>query len=308
MAAQVVAQTNGIMPGVSVAAGRKGFKAEVDVLRERMRGLGLGHYELAAELGRRYRLRPRESYRLAWGWSLNHAAARFNALSARQGMDPQARAGMTGPHLCEHEHWPDRGRKPSVFTLLMMAQLYETDVLCLLDLADHENLAPQDRLTLGRRPQPQAGRPFTERLVTRMDECTLPPQELARLVLPSPAGPSNIADGAEDTSEHLADPPDRVLDVAAELAVIAETSAPEGKRAAQTSHMRDGADQRSAHARSLSLSLPYVPDRLVIEISDPAAYTRPTVTGQNTPSRLAGNSHSFRIRRVTDGTAADDRH
>jgi len=141
---------------VSVAAGRKGFKAELEDLRERMRNLGLGYDEIAGEISRRYRLRPRESYRLAWGWSLNHAAARFNALAAHEGTDPQARAGMTGPHLCEHERWPDGGRKPSVYVLLMLAQMYETDVLCLLDLADHENLSPQDRLTLIRLPQPPA--------------------------------------------------------------------------------------------------------------------------------------------------------
>lgn len=73
----------GTAPMVSVAAGRKGFEAELDDLRERMRKLGLGYDESAAEIGRRYRTRPRESCRLAWGWSLNHAAARFNALARK---------------------------------------------------------------------------------------------------------------------------------------------------------------------------------------------------------------------------------
>ena len=159
---------------MSVAAGRKGFKAELEDLRERMRKLGLGYDEIAGEIARRYRLRPRESYRLAWGWSLNHAAARFNALAAHEGTDPQARASMTGPHLCEHERWPDGGRKPSVYVLLMLAQMYETDVLCLLDLVDHENLAPQDRLTLIRLPQPPAETPFGRTLVPLMDERELP--------------------------------------------------------------------------------------------------------------------------------------
>ena len=35
--------------GASVAAGRKGFKAELDDLRERMRRLGLGYDEIAAD-------------------------------------------------------------------------------------------------------------------------------------------------------------------------------------------------------------------------------------------------------------------
>jgi len=74
-ATQAIARADGRLPDVSVAAGRKGFKAELDDLRERMRKLGLGYDEIAGEIARRYRLRPRESFRLAWGWSLNHAAA-----------------------------------------------------------------------------------------------------------------------------------------------------------------------------------------------------------------------------------------
>ena len=146
----------GARTGVPAAAGRKGFKAGLDDVRERMRSLGLGYDEIAAEVARRHRLRPRESYRLAWGWTQGHAAERFNALAAQQGTDPQARAGMTGPHLCEVEKWPDSSRKPSVYVLLTLAAMYQTDVLRLLDLADHENLAPEDRLALVRPAQPRA--------------------------------------------------------------------------------------------------------------------------------------------------------
>jgi hypothetical protein len=69
IAGQAIPCVNGITGDVSAAAGRKGFKAEIGDLRERMRGLGFGHDEIAAELARRYRVRPRESYRLAHGWS-----------------------------------------------------------------------------------------------------------------------------------------------------------------------------------------------------------------------------------------------
>ena len=55
---------------------------------------------------------------------------------------------MTGPHLCEIEKWPDSERKPSVYVLCLLAVVYHTDVLCLLDLADHESLPQQDRLVL----------------------------------------------------------------------------------------------------------------------------------------------------------------
>jgi transcriptional regulator with XRE-family HTH domain len=187
--------------GVSAAAGRKGFKAELDDLRERMRGLGFGYDEIAAEIARRHRVRPRQSYRLARGWTLNHAAERFNALAARQGADPQARAGMTGAHLCEYEQWPASERKPSVHVLLALARLYDTDALCLLDLADHESLAPKDRLALIRPQQPPAA---------------------------------------------LAEPAAR------------KETGPRGHAA-------------RAEALGLSLSLPFAPGRLVIEISGPAA-------------------------------------
>jgi hypothetical protein len=198
-AGQAVARVDDSVPRVSVAAGRTGFKAELDDLRERMRQQGLGYDEIAGEIARRYRLRPRESYRLAYGWTLEHAAARFNALAAQEGTDPQARAGMTGPHLCERERWPSGGRKPSVYVLLMLAQMYETDVLRLLDLADHENLAPQDRLTLT-------------------------------------------------------------------ALVESETRVREEKRAIPRGH---APGQPSAGTEGLSLSLPYVPGRLVIEVSAP---------------------------------------
>jgi hypothetical protein len=50
---QAVARTDGKFPDVSVAAGHKGFKAELDGLRDRMRSLGFHHDEIAAEIGRR---------------------------------------------------------------------------------------------------------------------------------------------------------------------------------------------------------------------------------------------------------------
>lgn len=59
---QAVARTDGKFPDVSVAAGHKGFKAELDGLRDRMRGLGFHYDEIAAEIGRRYRTRLRDTY------------------------------------------------------------------------------------------------------------------------------------------------------------------------------------------------------------------------------------------------------
>ena len=49
----------------------------------------------------------------------------------------------------------------------MLAEIYETDVLCLLDLADHESLPQQDRLVLMRRPR--AATPFGETVVALVE-------------------------------------------------------------------------------------------------------------------------------------------
>jgi transcriptional regulator with XRE-family HTH domain len=253
-------------PHVPATAGRKGRRAELDEMRERMRRLGLGHDETAAEIARRYRVRPRESYRLAHGWTLGHAAERFNAIAAQQGTDPHARASMTGPHLCEHEGWPAGGRKPSVYVLLTLAQLYETEVLCLLDLADHENLDPKDRLALIRpQRQPQAAGPFGERLIALTDQRGLSLRETARRVPCNPSTLSKIVHGDRGASEQLAARLDTVLDAGGELAALAEPPARPDKRAEPRAHAA------RADTDGLSLSLPFVPGRLLIEISGPAA-------------------------------------
>jgi transcriptional regulator with XRE-family HTH domain len=255
----------GPVPDVSAAAGRKGFKAELDDVRERMRRLGFGYDEIAAEIARRHRVRPRQSYRLAWGWTLNNAAERFNALAARQGTDPQARAGMTGAHLSEYEQWPRSERKPSVYALVTLARLYDTDALCLLDLADHESLDPKDRLTLIRPQRPRAAGPFGEKLVALMDQRGLSLREVARRVPCSPSHLSKIAHGGKGVSEQLAALVDRVLDAGGELAALAEP--PARKETEPRGHVP------RADAHGLSLSLPFVPGRVLIEISDPAADT-----------------------------------
>ena len=48
-----------------------------------MLGLGMSRVEIAAEMARRYKLRPRAAWRTAWGWTLEEAAERFNAVRAR---------------------------------------------------------------------------------------------------------------------------------------------------------------------------------------------------------------------------------
>jgi transcriptional regulator with XRE-family HTH domain len=172
--------STGTVPRVSAGVRRKGFKAEMDGLRDRMRGLGFSYDEIAAEVARRYQVRPRQAYRLAWGWTQDQAAARFNELAAGEGTDPDGRASMTGSHLCEVEQWPDSERRPSVYVLCLLALVYETDVLCLLDLADHESLPQHDRLVLMRRLPAQTL--FGERVLALAEASGLSLREVARRV------------------------------------------------------------------------------------------------------------------------------
>ena len=287
-AGQAVAQVNGTTPDVPVAAGRSGFKAELDDLRERMRRLGLGYEESARKIARRCRLRPREAYRLVYGWTLDHAAARFNARAAREGTDPQARASLTGSRLCEYEKWPASGRKPSVYVLLMLAQMYETDMLRMLDLADHENLAPQDRLVLVRPPQPRAETPFGRKLVALMEARELSLREVARRVPCSPAYLSDIAHGRKGASEQLAGRLDHVLEGGGELAALAEMPGGEEKQARSGNPRSHAPGQPLANPQGLSLSLPYVPGRLVIEVSDPGVNGAWAASGTDYPESVNG--------------------
>ena len=205
-----------------VAAGRKGFKAELDALRERMRSLGFSNDEIAAEIGRRYRLRPREAYRLAQGWTLEQAAARFNERAAAQDADPEAGASLTGSRLSEFEHWPRSTRKPSVYVLFMLAGMYETGVLCLLDLADHESLPQQDRLVLLGRPRAET--PFGERVVALMDARGLSSRETARRVACGAGYLCNVLHGRKRPSRRVAARLDDLLEAGGELVALAETA------------------------------------------------------------------------------------
>jgi len=261
------------VPDAQVVAGGKGFKAELDGLRDRMRSLGFTHDEIAAEIGRRYRARPREAYRLAWGWTLEQAVTRFNEHATRNDADPEARASLTGSRLAEFEHWPRGTCKPSVSVLCMLAEIYETDVLCLLDLADHESLPQQDRLVLLRRPR--AATPFGERVVALMEARGLSLRETARRVACSAGYLSNVLHGRKRPSVRVAARLDDLLEGAGELAALAETAevvADDGDPAPKVPRGQ-AQDARAAMARGMSLTLPYVPGRLVIEVSGPAGDT-----------------------------------
>ena len=228
-----------------------------------MRGLGFSYDEIAAEIGRRYRL--------AWGWSLEQAAARFNERAARQDADPDARASLIASRLSEFEHWPRSSRKPSVYVLCMLAEMYQTDVLCLLDLADHESLPQQDRPVLLRRPR--AATPFGEKVVALMEARGLSAAETARRVACSAGYLCNVIHGRKRPSRRVAARLDDLLEAGGELVALAETAevvTGDDEPAARDHPRGPARETPPVTAGGLSLSLPYVPGRLVIEISEPA--------------------------------------
>jgi transcriptional regulator with XRE-family HTH domain len=277
-------------PGTSAGARGKGFTAELDRLRDRMRGLGFSYDEIAAELSRRYQARPREAYRLAWGWTLTQAAERFNERAAREGTDPQARAGMTGAHLCEVEQWPCSDRKPSVYVLCLLACVYDTDVLCLLDLADHESLPQADRLVLTRRLRAEA--PFGERVLALAEPSGLSLRELARRVPCDASHLSKVVHGRKRPSLRVAARLDDLLEAAGELVALADTpeAAPGDAPEPGQAPARQAGDARAVTGEGMSLTLPYVPARLVIEVSGPAGAASLAEGGSVTgaaPGRLA---------------------
>jgi transcriptional regulator with XRE-family HTH domain len=262
--------STGTVPTVSAGVRRKGFKAEMDGLRDRMRGLGFSYDEIAAEVSRRYQVRPRQAYRLAWGWTMDQAAARFNELAAGEGTDPDGRAGMTGPHLCEVEQWPNSERKPSVYVLCLLAGVYDTDVLCLLDLADHESLPQQDRLVLMRRLPAETS--FGERVLALAEaRGGLSLRELARRVPCDASHLSKVVHGRKRASLRVAARLDDLLEAGGELVALADATAPDGGPGPGQDPGRPPGDvPASAVTGGMSLTLPYVPARLVIEVSGQA--------------------------------------
>jgi hypothetical protein len=132
-----------------MATVRLSLREEQDDLRSRMRALGMGHGEIAAEFARRYQFRPRAAWRHAHGWTLNQAARQVNDAAARTGYDEDGRAPMTGPRLCQLEKWPARsGTRPTPRVLALLAVAYGAPIAGLLDLDDHENYTAADRLVL----------------------------------------------------------------------------------------------------------------------------------------------------------------
>jgi hypothetical protein len=122
-----------------VKPGSKPYRAQ---LRERLATLGFPGEAIPARVAENLivecRVPPRTAWRLASELSLDVAAHQYNTLTG----DP--RAGMRGTRIWEYEQWPDRGVRPTVAALRVLAQVYGTGWKSLLGLRDLEQLPAKD--------------------------------------------------------------------------------------------------------------------------------------------------------------------
>ena len=154
----------------------------------------------------------------------------------------------------------------------LLARVYETDALCLLDLADHESLPQKDRLVLMRRLPAQTL--FGERVLVLAEALGLSLREVARRVPCDASHLSKVVHGRKRPSLRVAARLDDVLEAGGELVALADAAASDdGPGPGQDPGRQPGAVSASSVAGGMSLTLPYVPARLVIEVSGPASAT-----------------------------------
>ncbi|MGQ0775054.1 MAG: hypothetical protein ACT4NY_11660 [Pseudonocardiales bacterium] len=117
-------------------------KAHRDQLRERMRGYGCTVAQIAAEMGRRFNLRPRPAWRHALGWAQWKLALEYNTAH------PGAR--VSDRRVSEHESWPHGGSQPSLVYLANLAATFGHGCTAahLVDADDLAELTPAERCLL----------------------------------------------------------------------------------------------------------------------------------------------------------------
>ncbi|MET8677358.1 helix-turn-helix transcriptional regulator [Streptomyces sp. NPDC004647] len=125
---------------------KTGSKAERDQLRAEMLAADCTTAEIATEMRARFRMRPREAWRHAYGWTLQEAADRMDGVTAHHpGEAVAADASLVG----KWEKWPGpSGRRPTLAVLGVLAETYGCPIEQLLDLEDRRALPDSDRRLL----------------------------------------------------------------------------------------------------------------------------------------------------------------
>lgn len=128
-------------------SGSIGNKRQREQLRNTMRNQGHTTEQIALEMVRQWRFRPRQAWRHAHGLTQEEVATRYNQL-----LDG-GQAPMSGKRISDYETWPAAGVKPSIAALSVLATVYGASVSQLVDQQDRDALSPHERVAV----EPQAG-------------------------------------------------------------------------------------------------------------------------------------------------------
>lgn len=132
------------------ATPKTGSRAQREALRVQMLDLGGRPADIVAEMRTRWRLRPREAWRHAYGLTLQQLADRVDAAAAAlPGVALATDASLIG----KWEKWPHGGRRPTARALTLLAHVFGCHAEELLDLNDRQQM-PEDELQVLNRPQP----------------------------------------------------------------------------------------------------------------------------------------------------------
>ena len=109
-------------------------KAIREALRQELAAKQYAPPDIALVMVSRYGVRPRLALRWAYGMTLDDVAAAWNQ------RDGSGRAPMSARRVCDYERWPDGGKRPTAYALLMLAKIYAVPVVRLLDQRDYAAL------------------------------------------------------------------------------------------------------------------------------------------------------------------------
>ncbi|MEV4050040.1 hypothetical protein AB0J55_02530 [Amycolatopsis sp. NPDC049688] len=127
---------------MGTSGAKPGSKPERERLRHQLLAAGSSPARIAAEMAGRWQFNPRQAWRYTHGLSQTAVAARCNDLLG----DP--RAPMTGKRISEYEAWPQRGIRPTIHVLALLARVYGTVPRALLGEDELPLLPEPERLVL----------------------------------------------------------------------------------------------------------------------------------------------------------------
>ncbi|MEV4362691.1 hypothetical protein [Nonomuraea sp. NPDC049625] len=100
--------------------------------------------QIAVILGLDHPATPLRLYRHAAGLTAAQVVAAYHHLADTTG------AGLRESRLYDHENWPETGRRPSLYTLRLLARIYATQPAHLLTPAMLATYTPRDQHALRR--------------------------------------------------------------------------------------------------------------------------------------------------------------